>query len=155
MQVFDEIAYRLVEYDDYDDGSYGPVLFRLAWHCSGTYDAETGTGGSNGATMRFGPEGTRSCNAGLENARTFLEPVKLKFPWISYSDLWTLAGVCAMQEMQGPAIPWRPGRVDRDVSFSTPDGRLPDGSKHQDHVRAIFGRMGFDDRETVALLGGQ
>jgi cytochrome c peroxidase len=55
--------------------------------------------------------------------------------------------------MQGPTIPWRPGRADRDVSFSTPDGRLPDASKEQKHLRAIFGRMGFDDREIVALSG--
>lgn len=27
------------------DGSYGPVLLRLAWHSSGTYDAESKTGG--------------------------------------------------------------------------------------------------------------
>lgn len=37
--------------NSYDDGSYGPVLVRLAWHASGTYDKETKTGGSNGATM--------------------------------------------------------------------------------------------------------
>jgi cytochrome c peroxidase len=76
-----------------------------------------------------------------------------KFPWITYSDLWTLAAVCAIQEMSGPAIPWRPGRQDRDVSFCTPDGRLPDASKEQSHLRAIFHRMGFDDREIVALSG--
>lgn len=35
----------------------------------------------------------------------------------------------------------------------TPDGRLPDGAKEQSHLRAIFGRMGFDDREIVALSG--
>ena len=55
--------------------------------------------------------------------------------------------------MQGPIIPWRPGRRDRDVAMCTPDGRLPDASKEQDHLRAIFGRMGFDDREIVALSG--
>lgn len=55
--------------------------------------------------------------------------------------------------MQGPTIPWRPGRADRDVSMCTPDGRLPDGSKEHSHLRAIFGRMGFDDREIVALSG--
>ena len=55
--------------------------------------------------------------------------------------------------MQGPIIPWRPGRSDRDASMCTPDGRLPDGAKEQSHLRAIFGRMGFDDREIVALSG--
>lgn len=135
------------------------------------YDKLTNTGGSNGATMRFAPEGDHGANAGLKAARDFLEPIKgilphsspqimlfahmnlEKHPWISYSDLWTLAGVCAIQEMQGPIIPWRPGRVDRDVAMCTPDGRLPDGAKEQSHLRAIFGRMGFDDREIVALSG--
>ena len=39
QQVYNEIAKLLEEKDDYDDGSYGPVLVRLAWHCSGTYVA--------------------------------------------------------------------------------------------------------------------
>ncbi|KAL2355721.1 cytochrome c peroxidase Ccp1 [Cryomyces antarcticus] len=153
QQVYNHIAKLLEEHDEYDDGSYGPVLVRLGWHASGTYDAATGTGGSNGATMRFAPEGDHGANAGLKAARDFLEPVKQHFPWITYSDLWTLAAVAAIQEMQGPIVPWRPGRADRDVAFCTPDGRLPDGTKGQDHLRAIFGRMGFDDREIVALSG--
>ena len=78
QKVYDSIAELLVEKDDYDDGSYGPVLVRLAWHASGTYDAATGTGGSNGATMRFAPEGDHGANAGLKHARDFLEPVKGK-----------------------------------------------------------------------------
>lgn len=36
QKVYDEIAKRLQEFDEYDDGSYGPVLLRLAWHASGT-----------------------------------------------------------------------------------------------------------------------
>ena len=36
QNVYNEIAHHLVEKDEYDDGSYGPVLVRLAWHCSGT-----------------------------------------------------------------------------------------------------------------------
>ncbi len=76
-----------------------------------------------------------------------------KFPWISYSDLWILGGICAIQEMQGPIVPYRPGRQDRDVAACTPDGRLPDASKGSDHLRAIFGRMGFNDQEIVALSG--
>jgi len=38
QKVYDAVAKRLVEHDDYDDGSYGPVLLRLGWHASGTYD---------------------------------------------------------------------------------------------------------------------
>jgi cytochrome c peroxidase len=83
-------------------------LVRLAWHASGTYDAATDTGGSNGAGMRvsvssrsvhrdratnvvlafqYECEGGDPANAGLEHARTFLEPIKAKHPWITYSDL--------------------------------------------------------------------
>lgn len=36
QKVYNLIAKRLEEKDDYDDGSYGPVLLRLAWHASGT-----------------------------------------------------------------------------------------------------------------------
>jgi cytochrome c peroxidase len=74
--AYNEIASRLEEKDDYDDGSYGPVLLRLAWHASGTYDKETGTGGSDGSTMRFAPESDHGANAGLKAARDFLQPVK-------------------------------------------------------------------------------
>ena len=69
QKVYNAIAKLLEEKDEYDDGSYGPVIVRLAWHCSGTYDKETGTGGSNGATMRFAPEGDHGANAGLKAAR--------------------------------------------------------------------------------------
>ena len=36
QKVYNAIAKLLEEKDDYDDGSYGPVIVRLAWHCSGT-----------------------------------------------------------------------------------------------------------------------
>lgn len=88
----------------------------------------------------------------IEPKLTYEIPTE-KFPWISYSDLWILGGVCAIQEMMGPKIPYRPGRSDRDVAACTPDGRLPDGSKGQDHLRNIFYRMGFNDQEIVALSG--
>ena len=75
------------------DGSYGPVLVRLAWHCSGTFDKESGSGGSNGATMRFAPESNHGANAGLDVARAKLEPIKARFPQITYSDLWVRAAL--------------------------------------------------------------
>jgi len=148
------IADVLERDENYDDGSYGPVLVRLAWHASGTYDKATGTGGSNGATMRF-QEANHGANAGLKVARDLLEPIKKQFPGISYADLWTLAGAVAIEEMGGPAIPWRPGRTDAaDGSACPPDGRLPDASKDAGHIRDVFEkRMGFSPRETVALIG--
>lgn len=75
QQVYNEIARLLEEQDEYDDGSYGPILFRLAWHSSGSYDRHSNTGGSNGALMRF-KEGGYPGNRGLHVARQFLEPVK-------------------------------------------------------------------------------
>ncbi|KAI6330815.1 hypothetical protein MCOR29_001757 [Pyricularia oryzae] len=144
----------LLDQPEYDDGSAGPVLVRLAWHSAGTYDKSTDTGGSNGAGMRYEAEGGDPANAGLQNARQFLETVKARHPWITYADLWTLAGVVAVRAMGGPEIPWRAGRTDfADDSRVPPRGRLPDATQGAAHVRDIFYRMGFDDREIVALSG--
>ncbi|BFZ63510.1 heme peroxidase [Saitoella coloradoensis] len=152
-QVREEIK-KILPQPGYDAGSAGPILVRLAWHCSGTYDKQTNTGGSNGATMRYAIEANDPANAGLEHAREFLEPVKRKFPWISYGDLWTLAGVVALEEMGGPRVAWRGGRLDHtDDSNVPPNGRLPDASQGCPHLRDVFYRMNFSDQEIVALSG--
>lgn len=49
-----DIAALLDKNPEYDDGSYGPVLVRLAWHSAGTYDKNARSGGSNG-TLRALP----------------------------------------------------------------------------------------------------
>lgn len=141
-----------------DGTSIGPTLVRLAWHAAGTYSAADGTGGSNGAHMRFPPESQWGANAGLKSARDFLEQIKAKYPEISYADLWTLAGAAAIEGMGGPVIPWRSGRTDDPNPTTVPDGRLPAAdsgsfSKDKDHLRSIFGRMGFSDKEIVVLAG--
>jgi len=129
----------VLDNENYEDGSYGPVLVRLAWHASGTYHKGDNTGGSNGATMRFHPESGHGANAGLDIARNLLEPIKKQFPGISYADLWTLAGATAIEHMGGPKIPWVPGRVDHtDEKKCPPDGRLPDASKGAQHIRDVF-----------------
>lgn len=153
QKVYNRIAEVIDDAGDYDNGSFGPVVLRLAWHASGTYDKATGTGGSNYATMRFQPESLHGANAGLHVARELMEKIKQEFSWISYGDLWTLAGVAAVQEMAGPKVPWRPGRIDGFESHVPPDGRLPDASQGAQHIRDIFYRMGFDDQEIVALCG--
>lgn len=104
--------------------------------------------------MRYEAEGGDPANAGLQHARVFLEPVKEKHSWITYSDLWILAGVVAIKEMGGPQITFKPGRTDYvDDSKLPPRGRLPDGAQGAEHIRFIFGRMGFSDQEIVALSG--
>ncbi|KAI0105056.1 peroxiredoxin [Nemania sp. FL0031] len=148
----------LLHQPTYDDGSAGPVLVRLAWHSAGTYDLASNTGGSNGAGMRYEAEGGDPANAGLQHARAFLEPIKSSHPWITYADLWTLAGAVSIEALGGPKIPWQGGRTDfgdteAEQALIPPRGRLPDGAQGAAHLRAVFGRMGFDDREIVALSG--
>ena|SRR5579863_687087 len=47
--------------------------------------------------MRFEPESLHGANNGLHIARGLMEEIKKEFDWISYGDLWTLAGVAAIQ----------------------------------------------------------
>ena len=132
----------------WDDGSLAPIFIRLAWHSSGTYDKATGTGGSNGAGMRFEAEASDPENAGLHSARAFLEPIKRKFPGVSYSDLWVLAAYVGIEHTGGPKIAFRPGRTDYESAshlasegWTAPaagcpevgHGRLPGAEKYVDY----------------------
>lgn len=153
--VRQEISNRL-NIANYDDGSIAPNIVRFTWHCCATYDQRDGSGGSNGATMRFPPEINDDGNTGLHTAKSCLDLVKLKFPWITYADLYTLGGVVAIESMGCPTIDWKPGRIDfADDSKVPPNGRLPLATKDANHIRTVFQeRMGFSDRETVLLIGG-
>ena len=155
----------ILEEADYDDGHIGPLLVRLAWHASGTYDTKSKTGGSDGATMRFQPEAGHGANAGLIEARKRLEKIAAKHPGISISDLWIFASYVAIEDMGGPKIAFSPGRQDKpNGEHCPPNGRLPDADGRPAggpitkpttiaHIRDIFYRMGFNDQEIVALLG--
>ncbi|KAK4689509.1 hypothetical protein P7C73_g603, partial [Tremellales sp. Uapishka_1] len=150
---------KILKQPGYDDGSIGPVLVRLAWHQSGNFSLVEHNGGSNGAGMRFPPESVDPANAGLHHAISFLIPIQTANPWISHADLWSLAGVTAIQALGGPEIPWQGGRSDyesgeaAEVHRGNIGDRLPDGAKGADHLRDVFGRMGFSDQEIVALSG--
>lgn len=138
-----------------------PMAMRVAWHSSGTYDRSSGTGGSDGATMRFEPEFTDGANAGLTMMIDMLKPVKDKNPDVSIADIWALAGAAGIEFLGGPKIPFAFGRTDSTgkergcPAMVTPEnGRLPDASQGAQHLRDVFGRQGFSDREIVALSGG-
>ena len=109
----------------------GPTLVRLAWHSSGTYDKMSRTGGSGKGTIRFKEELAHGANNGLQLAVAWLEPIYQKYHSVgqdlSYADLYTYAGIVAIEALQGPKIPWRAGRVDSmDPDDVTPNGRLPE-----------------------------
>lgn len=146
--------------DIFDGNNYmGPTFVRLAWHSSGSYSKKDNSGGSRGATIRQEPEINHGGNAGLYLAVRALEKVKKNHPEISYADLYILAGNVMIEEMGGPSLPFRFGRDDAAKGEDqTPDDRLPNADmgtkdKTTQHVRDVFYRMGFDDRDIVALLG--
>lgn len=69
----------------------GPILVRLAWHDSGSYDKDGGEfplcGGANGS-IRFDVEQGHGANAGLAKARDWMETIKSKYPDVSYADCY-------------------------------------------------------------------
>eukprot|EP01130_Rhizamoeba_saxonica_P000145 TRINITY_DN10158_c0_g1_i1.p1 TRINITY_DN10158_c0_g1~~TRINITY_DN10158_c0_g1_i1.p1 ORF type:complete len:287 (-),score=91.55 TRINITY_DN10158_c0_g1_i1:47-907(-) len=131
----------------------GPILVRLAWHDAGTYCKHSQTGGSHG-TMQFPGNGDHGANAGLNIARELLQEIyEAHKGEVSLADLWQFAAVVAIEVMGGPKIPFRFGRTDLAEEDCTPDGRLPDATQKGDHLRDIFGRMGFTEKEIVTLSG--
>ncbi len=121
---------------------------------SGTFDHRDCSGGSDGARMRYKPECDDDANKGLSIVQDLLKPVKQAYPELSMADIWTLASCAAVKLAGGPEIPHRFGRSDDADGKRCPmPGRLPDASQGADHVRAVFSRMGFNDREAVALCG--
>eukprot|EP00924_Labyrinthula_sp_SR-Ha-C_P011093 snap_masked-scaffold_51-processed-gene-1.4-mRNA-1 protein AED:0.26 eAED:0.29 QI:0/-1/0/1/-1/1/1/0/507 len=174
---------ELMSNPDWDDGSYAPGFIRLGWHSSGTYNDADKTGGSSGAGMRFedGVENQDPENKGLSDYFKILQPVyeKYKGQGLTVSDLWILAAYVALEVTDGPKIEFAPGRKDVEKKDAIKPGRLPeaehglisweDGQKDghldeegrikgweklADHIRQTFHRMGFEDREIVALMSG-
>jgi len=155
----------------------GPILVRLAWHDSGTFDVNIkeewpAAGGAIGS-IRFEPEINHGANAGLANALKLLEPVKEAYPAISYADIFQMASARAIETSGGPTIGVKYGRVDAtSPEQCSPEGNLPDAepdasgkyggpggtastesTEPEGHLRKVFYRMGLNDEDIVALSG--
>jgi L-ascorbate peroxidase len=155
----------------------GPVMVRLAWHDSGTFDKDVDgdwpAGGGAVASIRFEPEINHGANAGLVNAIKLLEPVKKEYPDVSYADIFQMASARAVETACGPKLNVKYGRLDATSSEQcSPEGNLPDAEPADDgnyggpggtamtqskepegHLRKVFYRMGINDEEIVALSG--
>mmetsp|Transcript_96138 Transcript_96138/g.296482 ORF Transcript_96138/g.296482 Transcript_96138/m.296482 type:complete len:307 (-) Transcript_96138:202-1122(-) len=149
--------------------SCGPILIRLAWHDSGTYDqANAGkpwpeAGGAIGS-IRTDHEINAGPNAGLRKAYTaYLQPIKDQVPEVSWADLIQLASATAIEMMGGPKIPMKYGRLDgipenpAPPPFGLPDAKPPFGGPAPEdpaaHLRYVFYKYGMDDKDIVALSG--
>ncbi len=150
-----------------DSTRCNPILIRLAWHDSGSYSAEVKDqpwpkpGGAT-ASIRFRPELGYGANNGLDIALDLLKPIKEEVPEMSWADLIQLSSAVAIEHAGGPHIPLKLGRLDaQNKEDCTPDGRLPaaaapfpDRSESPAaHLRAVFYRMGLNDKDIVALSG--
>jgi len=150
--------------------SCAPILVRLAWHDSGTYDnANAGkpwpnAGGAIGS-IRTDHEINAGANAGLAKALKYLEPIKNAVPEVSWADLIQLGSATAIRVSGGPAIPMKYGRVDgepqekQEPNFGLPDalppfgGPLADKKDPAQHLRYVFYKYNMDDKDIVALSG--
>jgi len=133
-----------------DESNANPILLRFAWHDAGSLQGARGS-------IRFEQELQHGANAGLKKCVGFLQPVKDKYPVLSWADVIQMAGAEAVAAAGGPRVPIRFGRVDAPAPAK--EGGLPAAlppfpeKNPAAHLRAVFGRMGFGDREIVALSG--
>jgi len=142
-----------------------PIVVRLAWHDSGTYDksiSEWPKAGGATASIRFRPEIGHGANAGLQVAMDLLEGFHTKYPDVSYSDLYQMASAVGIEAAGGPKIPMRYGRLDASgPEACAKEGNLPsachpfaDGSSTPgEHLKKVFHRMGLTDQDIVVLSG--
>ena len=172
-----DVVEALVAFIESSPSSMRPLLVRLAWHSCGQFNgAAMPIGGTTGGCIRTTPENALPDNAGVDVATEALEPVKAAFPFITYADLYQLAGNTALEYMGSPSLFFRPGRRDF-VAPSETDLRCVDEAERMplkhinndafphletlDYFFAKFGELGFSldtDADAlfkmVALMGG-
>jgi len=142
--------------DFYDDGTYGPMYVRLAIHGAATYDRSDGTGGLEGAAMRFKPEYSDAHNKFCkEIIKRQHEMIKTPHPWASYADIQCLCSYVALECANGPVIPFTPGR--RDIAQPEKlnlEGRLQEDYKLEknDFVYLNYRERGDSGRENEPVL---
>jgi len=143
--------------------SCAPILVRLAWHDSGTYDKNNSNrpwpnaGGAIGSIVTD-HEINAGPNAGLKKGYTsYLQPIKNAVPSISWADLIQLASATAIEVEGGPVVPMKYGRQDgvptqlEDAPFGLPGVCFDEDPVA--HLKKVFYKYNMDDKDIVALSG--
>ncbi len=86
---------------------YAPTVLRLAAHACIMGSAVARGNGCNGGWLQFAVEAKHPNNAGLESTISWLGELRqTSYPCITYADLYTFAGVLAVEAAGGPAVAW-------------------------------------------------
>jgi len=137
------------------NSSLAPFFVMLAWHSAASYSTATQQGGTDGANIRFPPESLWPQNRPIAPALRLLQQLAHKHNNISLADVITLAGVVAVEQVNGPSIPWRPGRTDSSHSPLPPTltTRIPSPRSSPSALHRSFASLSLTLREMVALTG--
>lgn len=136
--------------------SYVAQLSYLAWQCANTFRATDYAGGCNGARIRFKPQKEWGANKGLDKVLAVLQPIKDKYPGLSWSDLIVLAGTAANEAAAGAepgAFGFCGGRTD------AKDGKGTDVLAPRNYINSTIrfkdeaAVRGFTLPEAVAITG--
>lgn len=139
-----------------EDGGRAPLWLLLAWHSAASFNQADGSGGTEGAGIRFSPERSWPANAALAPSLDLLEDLRRRrLPNASFADVIALVGSLAVRAMHGPRVAFRPGRAllpPRPLPSDVPS-RIPQGNSSLSSLLARFRSLSLDARELVALSG--
>ena len=130
QNVYNQIAKKLIDDEsDPDEGSYGPVWVRIAWHASGTFDKSKGDGGSYKGTMQYKTELGHGANSGLARARDFLASIAEK-EQVDFATVTCTPSVVLLL-FKSSVAPLSSGALAESApeSETVVEGRLPDASR--------------------------
>ncbi|CAM9348768.1 unnamed protein product, partial [Sphacelaria rigidula] len=134
--------------------SYAALFVTLAFQCMDSFRSTDYLGGCNGARIRFSPQKDWTVNEGLMDVLSLLEPVKTKYPEVTYADLIQLAGSTALTRGGAVGLKLCPGRVDATEGSDLISVLEP--RNYTDVIVGVRDRMkisGLSTRQMVALAG--
>ena len=155
IKEYKPVVESIVEVLEEEEAAFRPLLVRMAWHSMAQYNPALKPigGGAGGCLRPGGPEHNLGENKGLDVAAEKLEKVKKAHPFVTYADLYQLAGNTALEYMGSPSLHFKPGRRDYEASelagqCVADNTRMPtkrineDWFPHRDTLKYLFEKFG-------------